>query len=426
MSTAQRSLLLSLHRANLRTVAAFVLSAWVAITVIAYLNLRVYGDQSLKLVAHSIGYGSNAAMVFQDAAAARERLALIGAEECLASASIESESGQELARFERQPSGILGARLAELGDFLFPQSVTTEIRNGDRVLGSVTIRGNSALYVEFFGKTLAAALLCLIGVGISIGSLSREVERQVVGPLNQLAALTHVVRVSRQFDRRAPAAEIAEINQLGDDFNALLAELENLEKDRAEHAQTLQLANERLGHQIRHDALTGLPNRSYFRERLAQGLASASAIEQSLAVLYVDYDNFKSVNDQFGHAAGDELLIEAGRRIRSLLRDTDTVARLGGDEFGVLLAPAITQEEAERIAARVVAVMHEPIELQGARSIVSSVSVGVALYPQHALTLERLLSAADLAMYRAKTEERNAYRVAESGEDANSRNVPRA
>jgi diguanylate cyclase (GGDEF)-like protein len=402
MSTAQRSLLLSLHRANLRTVAAFVLSAWVAITVIAYLNLRVYGDQSLKLVAHSIGYGSNAAMVFQDAAAARERLALIGAEECLASASIESESGQELARFERQPSGILGARLAELGDFLFPQSVTTEIRNGDRVLGSVTI------------------------VGISIGSRSREVERQVVGPLNQLAALTHVVRVSRQFDRRAPAAEIAEINQLGDDFNALLAELENLEKDRAEHAQTLQLANERLGHQIRHDALTGLPNRSYFRERLAQGLASASAIEQSLAVLYVDYDNFKSVNDQFGHAAGDELLIEAGRRIRSLLRDTDTVARLGGDEFGVLLAPAITQEEAERIAARVVAVMHEPIELQGARSIVSSVSVGVALYPQHALTLERLLSAADLAMYRAKTEERNAYRVAESGEDANSRNVPRA
>jgi diguanylate cyclase (GGDEF)-like protein len=418
MSSSQRSLLTTLHRANLRLITGVMASAWIAITVIAYINLRVYGDQSLNLVAHSIAYSSQAATVFRDSAAAHEMLGAIGAEDELVSAQIVQRDGQELASFQRSPDNPLEARLAQLGDVLFPQSSVAEIRIEDRVIGWVTVQGNTALYVEFFGKTLAAALLCLVGVAVSIGSLSREVERKVVGPLRHLAALTHVVRLSRQFDRRAPGADVAEINQLGDDFNALLAEIEMLEKSREEHTLRLQRANEQLGHQIRHDGLTGLANRVCFYERLEAELARDRSSCGPLAVLYVDYDNFKSVNDQFGHAAGDELLIEAGRRIRALLRDTDTVARLGGDEFGVLVTPLAGVGDAEELAARVVATMHEPISIGPGRDIVSSVSVGVALYPDHAQTMERLLSAADLAMYQAKTEKRNAFCVAGAGEGA--------
>ncbi len=417
MSTPQRTLLATLHRANLRLVAAAMASAWIAITVIAYVNLRLYGDESLKLVAQSIAYSSQAAAVFQDSQTARETLALIGTQEGLVSAEILRGDGQPLALFERAPDGFLEARLLELGDLLFPQASSAGIRIDNRVVGWVQVRGNSALYVEFFGKTLAAALLCLIGVAVSIGSLSRDVERKVVGPLRHLAAMTHVVRLSRGFDRRVPPAEISEINQLGDDFNALLAEIEVLEKTREEHTHNLQLANQRLGHQIRHDALTGLANRSFFRERLDAALALDPESHGPVAVLYVDYDNFKSVNDQFGHAAGDELLIEAGRRLRACVRESDTVARLGGDEFGVLLTPLADRQTAEDVAARLVAAMNEPVSILPATTISSSVSVGVALYPEHAQNLEKLLSAADMAMYRAKTEKRNGYCFAETSDE---------
>jgi diguanylate cyclase (GGDEF)-like protein len=417
MSVPQRSLLATLHRGNLKLVLAVMASAWITISIIAYVNLRLYGDQSLKLVAHSIAYTAQAATAFHDAASARETLELIGAQEGLVSAQILDDTGRELGSFKRKADGVVAVRLTQLGDILFPQFGQAEITVDNQVVGKVLVWGSSALYVEFFAKTLAAGLLCLIGVAIAIASLSREVERKIIGPLRQLAALTHVVRLSRQFDRRAPPTGIAEINQLGDDFNALMAEIEILEKAREEHARNLQLVNERLGHEIRHDGLTGLPNRGFFRERLDAEINSGKNRDSIIAVLYVDYDRFKSVNDQFGHAAGDDLLIEAGRRIRSLLRDTDTVARLGGDEFGVLLTNLKSQYEAEHIAQQIVTVMNEPIRILGSKTIVSSVSVGVALFPDHALTLERLLSAADMAMYRAKTEKRNSYRVARKDDD---------
>ncbi|WP_187172786.1 diguanylate cyclase domain-containing protein, partial [Enterococcus faecium] len=132
---------------------------------------------------------------------------------------------------------------------------------------------------------------------------------------------------------RVPPARIAEMDALGDDFNALLEELERREA-------LLEQRNEELSRQALHDSLTGLPNRAYFEQHLQARLAEARRAGTSVALLFLDNDHFKSVNDRHGHAAGDALLVAVAQRLRAQLRESDLVARLGGDEFAIVMAPA--------------------------------------------------------------------------------------
>jgi diguanylate cyclase (GGDEF)-like protein/PAS domain S-box-containing protein len=157
---------------------------------------------------------------------------------------------------------------------------------------------------------------------------------------------------------------------------------------------------ERLGHQAYHDSLTGLPNRTLFHERVGRALARAGRHPGDVGVLFVDLDEFKTVNDTFGHAYGDEVIVTAAERIRSCVDQRDTAARLGGDEFGLLLEGA-TLEQAEALATRVLQVLRDtPIRL-GDLTVTVGASVGIALAAPDEST-DTLLRNADLAMYQAK------------------------
>ena len=158
------------------------------------------------------------------------------------------------------------------------------------------------------------------------------------------------------------------------------------------------------------DPLTGLANRSTFDERLLQVLALAERQQSGFALMYVDLDRFKPVNDQYGHAVGDELLIEVARRLRAAVRDTDVVARLGGDEFVVIATRASSRERVEEIARRVVADLALPYLLSVAVADVSA-SLGVAIFPVHGTQADELKRHADQALYEAKDAGRNTYRV---------------
>ncbi len=162
--------------------------------------------------------------------------------------------------------------------------------------------------------------------------------------------------------------------------------------------------------QAHHDALTGLPNMRWLREQLAAAVDSARRREDpGLALLFIDLDRFKEVNDTLGHAAGDELLVEAAGRLRGALRAADLVGRQGGDEFLVLLDQVRTPEQAEAVAATVVGVLSRPFVLQG-REIRLSASVGIALCPQDGQDVETLIRFADQAMYAAKAAGRAGFR----------------
>lgn len=163
----------------------------------------------------------------------------------------------------------------------------------------------------------------------------------------------------------------------------------------------LKASEAQLAHLADHDALTQLPNRRHAQRALAAALAAAQAEGRRLAVLFVDLDSFKGINDSLGHAVGDDVLREAAARMRARLRSTDLLARLGGDEFLVLLRDVAGPEDAQAMAASLVARLREPVHAEG-RSLYLGCSVGVALFPDHAERGDDLIRYADLAMYQAK------------------------
>jgi len=170
-------------------------------------------------------------------------------------------------------------------------------------------------------------------------------------------------------------------------------------------------AEAQIAHMAHHDALTGLPNRVLLRERLDEALAHAER-GQRIAVLYLDLDHFKSINDTLGHGVGDELLKEVAARLRGCLRETDTIARLGGDEFAVIQTEIGSPSDVAALAARIRDALTMPYELDG-HQVPADVSIGISLAPEDTLDPDQLLKNADMALYRSKADGRGTYRFFE-------------
>jgi diguanylate cyclase (GGDEF)-like protein/PAS domain S-box-containing protein len=170
----------------------------------------------------------------------------------------------------------------------------------------------------------------------------------------------------------------------------------------------LVYTRERLAHLAYYDTLTSLPNRVLFQDRLNQALNQARRDKEHFALILADMDNFKTVNDTLGHDAGDDLLVEVARRLKSSVREVDTVARIGGDEFALILMRTQGPEDAAKVAANVVEALSRPYRIQGLE-IAGGASLGVTFWPSDGDTPEILLKHADVAMYRAKERGRNNY-----------------
>ncbi|HEY8180619.1 MAG TPA: EAL domain-containing protein [Thermoanaerobaculia bacterium] len=162
-----------------------------------------------------------------------------------------------------------------------------------------------------------------------------------------------------------------------------------------------KIVEEQIEHQAYHDALTGLPNRRLFRDRLTIALAHARRMDTPLAVVFLDLDRFKDVNDSLGHSFGDELLKAIAIRLKTALRQEDSIARMGGDEFTILIANLKTSNDAAKIAQKILEVVAQPLRIEGTEVFITT-SVGIALFPNDGDTAEALLKNADHAMYRAK------------------------
>jgi diguanylate cyclase (GGDEF)-like protein/PAS domain S-box-containing protein len=163
---------------------------------------------------------------------------------------------------------------------------------------------------------------------------------------------------------------------------------------------------ERLQHLALYDALTGLPNRELFQDRVQRSLLRAKREQTHFALMYMDLDKFKEANDTFGHAAGDNLLKQAADRIINCVRETDTVVRFGGDEFVVLLDSVENRSGAFGVAEKIRLVLSEPYEWQG-HKIELSVSIGISMFPEQGEQITQLIAAADEAMYKAKKRGKN-------------------
>jgi len=165
-------------------------------------------------------------------------------------------------------------------------------------------------------------------------------------------------------------------------------------------------AEERLLYLANYDSLTGLPNRALFRDRLRRAIARAQRQKNQIALLFIDLDRFKNINDSLGHHAGDQLLREVAKRLKKEARNNDTIARLGGDEFTIILEKINSRKDAIQVANKVLSLLEPPFQLDGHEVVISS-SIGITIFPDDAQDMHTLLKNADTAMYRCKEKGRN-------------------
>jgi diguanylate cyclase len=404
--TSRPTLQSVLRRAHLRLAFVAVTMAAVFLIVVAVIALRAYAGNNLKLLARSLGYTVEAALVFGDHVAATEAIVMIAKEEDVAEIVVTDSRGRPFAAWQLPANGTIARLERDVAEIALPGPVTARVMHDGTVVGYVEVRGQGHQFFGFLLGGIGGILACL-GVSV-LGAYvsSKRLLRSIVAPLRALAGVAHAVRSERAFERRVEPAAIAELNQLGDDFNALLDEFEDWQN-------TLRHENASLEHKATHDALTGLPNRWQFEARLIRALGEATVAEQRVAVLYLDCDRFKEINDGLGHDAGDAVLIGIAARLRTQLREVDLVARLGGDEFAVMLAPMRELDSAVRIAEDILASMTASIALCDGRTVTAMMSIGIALYPDHAGDAIGLLRAADAAMYRAKRARPGSWQFAE-------------
>jgi diguanylate cyclase (GGDEF)-like protein len=196
------------------------------------------------------------------------------------------------------------------------------------------------------------------------------------------------------------------IAELGVRLVELAKANESLKRELTQRKQ----AEEKLARHAYYDNLTDLPNRRLFRSHLRQALTLARRNQRSLAVLFVDLDHFKTINDSWGHAVGDRLLQGAAKWLKSCLRASDVVARLGGDEFIILLPEIAQVEDATTVAKKLLSALRKPFRVEG-REIFTSASIGISLYPDDGDDAEILMKKADQAMYCVKQDGRNNHRL---------------
>jgi diguanylate cyclase (GGDEF)-like protein len=400
------TLLTVLQRVQMRVALIAVLLVGASIFAVGLLALRVYMVANLDLVAGAISYTVEAAVVFRDRPAAAESLALVASNNAIAEVQVVDGEGHPFVAWKRVDNGLFHQAEQAFAAVVLPGPVVSPIKHDGVAIGEVRVYGYGRDLLTFMVISAGSALLGLVLSSVVAYRLSRRAGREIILPLQDLAQTAYAVRRERRFQRRVAPASIAELHELGDDFNALLDELESW------HAQWKQ-ENASLEYQANHDLLTGLCNRAFFENRLQLALRVAEESGHRVAVLFLDSDNLKSINDELGHEAGDTVLREIATRLKSLLRDGAFVARMGGDEFAVLLAPMREAGHAAHVAAKIIDHMMAEIPLPSGDGLTTSLSVGVAIYPDHASDAAALMKRADAAMYHAKRKQRGSCKVAD-------------
>jgi diguanylate cyclase (GGDEF)-like protein len=274
--------------------------------------------------------------------------------------------------------------------------------------GLLNAARHAAVSAEAAEHTVTATGVAILIVMVIVSAL---LAAGISLPVRRLTAATRLLAGG---DRtvRAPRGGSAEIDELAESFNTMADRISQAEADlRAQQAELEQHVAERtrqLHHLAHHDPLTQLPNRRQLAGRLAGALANARQTGRRVALLFVDMDNFKSLNDTLGHNFGDRVLQGIAARLQAAAGPNSLVARLGGDEFTLLIEELRTVEEVERRAAALVATLQQPLTIEG-RALATSASVGASLFPDHADDADGLLRAADVALFRAKELGRNRF-----------------
>jgi diguanylate cyclase (GGDEF)-like protein len=406
------------------------------------------GD-SLLTMADMIAANSTAAILFGDAAAATETLGFLGSQDNIQAGVIYDTNNEQFASYLKEGVSIVLPEPAnQMRNILFWNDyaeVFSAINYKGEQIGMIYLRSDmQAVHNRlalFFGIVIGVLLVSLLVAFM----LNARMQHIITAPLMHLSAIARRISTERNYSLRAAGDGRDELGTLIKDFNIMLDEIEirdkklkqsreDLEGRVVQRTRELEMANKELAsakqeaesvamhmqHQAHHDALTGLPNRALLNDRIQIELSHARREQTMLAVLFLDLDRFKIINDSLGHVTGDQLLCVVARRLKKCLRAGDTVARLGGDEFMVLLPHIGTVQDAGHIGNKIINELSRPATCNGHKLHITT-SIGISIYPFDGADAETLTKHADISMYHAKELGRNKAAYFTSAMNAGSR-----
>lgn len=388
-----------MHRAQMRSNVVGIVTSGAILTVLAMFALVNLADHNQKLVSRVLSYTLEAAVVFRDQEAIREGIEFIAETEKLSGVVVRDSQGQLLYEWDAGGETNWGRVERKVLSLVLDQPRVVPVRHNGSQVGELQIYTDGAVFFIFmlccFLAVFFSLILSTVGANIEGGRIHSFILKSV----RELASIARKIARERSFGARAPLGSIYEIRELAEDLNILLDEIETWEGH-------LQQENTALSFRANHDSLTGLANRALFERELEQQVERARERGTRLALLYIDGYRFKSINDTYGHAAGDDVLIATAKRLGSLIREQDVLARLGGDEFAMLIHPLQEDKDLEGIAEKIVESMSHPVTLESGERVSFSLTVGAVIFPEHGSTPKELMLAADDAMYAAKRDNR--------------------
>jgi diguanylate cyclase (GGDEF)-like protein len=411
----------------LLTSSIALLSAAAGFVVYELDAVRDGAAAELAALAGVIGANAAAAVDFEQPGSAEDILATLGSERQIVAACIYGRDDRIFAGFLRSdrescPEGPDSEGAGARGRMALSRTIESE--TGD-VVGTIYLESD----LQALGDRLARYAVIVAGVllvsFLVAWALSSRLQSMVSRPILQLARTARSVSQEHDFSVRARgAAGRDEVGQLIVAFNDMLAQIQERDAVLVERTREIEDANRELEREVSerkraerkiraladHDALTGLPNRRLFKDRVRMAIGQARRHRRQPSVLFLDLDRFKLVNDSLGHDVGDLLLKKVGERLAGAVRETDTVARLGGDEFTILLPDAGQATDVARAAEKILATLRRPFDLEE-REVYITPSVGIAIFPEDGEDVDALIKNADTAMYRAKEAGRDNYQL---------------
>lgn len=385
-----------------------------------WFTLRSSTYEHMHALAGIVGNNTSAALTFNDPDSASETLNSLRSESGIVAGLLFDQDRQLFAEYQGLPGAIDTALpSASSGVMDGHMFVTRPIQLGSETIGHILLAYDWNFWLERqrFHFLIVASLFLLSLLVVYI--ISNRMYLKLTSPLLQLANMAKRITQSQDYSLRAEKLSRDEIGDLVDDFNGMLKQIElrenelqharlALEEKVAERTSELFELTRQLEHQAYHDALTGLANRVTFDDRLRQAISHCERHGSRVAVLFLDLDRFKVINDTLGHMIGDELLVQVAERLKQTLRDSDTLARLGGDEFAVLLMQPEADKDASEVASKLVSTINRPFQVSG-HNLHITTSIGISIYPEDGDRAETILKNADAAMYKSKDSGKNQY-----------------
>ncbi len=372
--------------------------------------LRNMLAQEMDILIYNLANNCAASVIFGDQGTANETLGSLAANPQVTLAIIYDSDRRIFSSYQKQkaldfPAAYPSAKLLKAG-YLFSGHYLERIQTisyGTEELGLIYLRTSLKTIKNILLQYIAFGFIGLVGAFLLAWILAERLQRIISQPIEQLAAAMKLVSKERNYSQRVKMERHDELGSLIEDFNEMLRQIEKRDQELCD-GQT------RFDYLANHDPLTDLPNRLLFHDRLHHALSTARRLKQGIAMLFLDLDRFKNINDSLGHEIGDKVLQEVAKRLTSIIRKSDTLARLGGDEFVVTLEQNPGSHEITTVAKKILKTLSGVYHID-AQELYITVSIGISIFPVNGLTVETLMKNADVALFRAKEKGRNNFQI---------------